>query len=85
MLWAQGTVAIELYLKDPNYRVEVHNQIPKLPPKLSNITLVYAVANPKTGALEDELFFFSKVRLVQSLNELRQMRCDVELVKIQMA
>lgn len=83
-LWAQGTVAMELYWRDPNYRTEVHDRISELPPDLSDVKLIYAVATPKTGALEDELFFFSKVRFLQSLSELRRLRCDVRLVKIQM-
>ena len=81
-LWAQGVVASELYSLDSGFAAQVRAALPHLPDAMRDITLVYAVANDRDGELQDELFFFSKVHLVQQLETLRLIGCPVELVKI---
>ncbi len=83
-LWAQGAVAGQLYKTDPDFQQKVRELIPTVPADMSDLTVVYAVANSRNGAIEDELFFFSKVHLVQQLETLMLIGCPVELVKIDM-
>lgn len=84
-LWAQGAVASQLYKSDELFQAKIRERFPHIRVDMSDIRLVYAVANDRDGSLADELFFFSKVHLLEQLGTLDLIGCPVDLVKIPMA
>lgn len=87
-LFSQGFVAAEAFIKDSWYREKLN---PKLPPSIrltdtkarptpSNYKIVYAIATEKK--IPDELPFFSKITLKNSLKTLRALDYGVFLTKI---
>ncbi len=81
-LWGQGAVSATLYSLDGKYRKKVQAKIAGLPDEMSQIKTVYAVANDRDGKIEDELFFFSKVNLLNHCKTLQLIGCKTELIKI---
>lgn len=87
-LFSQGFVAAEAFIKDSLYREKLN---PKLPPSIrltdtkarpnpSNYKIVYAIATEKN--IPDELPFFSKITLKNSLKTLRALDYGIFLAKI---
>ncbi|MFM1703302.1 TIGR04141 family sporadically distributed protein [Aeromonas salmonicida] len=87
-LFSQGFVAAEAFVKDSWYREKLN---PKLPPSIrltdtkarpnpSNYKIVYAIATEKK--IPDELPFFSKITLKNSLKTLRALDYEIYLAKI---
>lgn len=87
-LFSQGFVSAEAFIKDPLYREKLN---PKLPPSIrltdtkarpnpSKYSIVYAIATEKK--IPNELPFFSKITLKNSLKTLRALDYGVFLAKI---
>lgn len=87
-LFYQGLVGAEAFVKDENFRVALNEKLPgrmKLSnpfgrPIASEYSIVYAIATDKN--LPQELPFFSKITLKNSVNSLRAFGFDVFLAKI---
>lgn len=89
-LFAQGTVSCRLLLEQ-EFRQEVVNKHPNLPgnpirPSVfnpGNLEVVYAIICERGRSIPKDLPFFSKVRLVESVRELRRMGyTNVSVVKV---
>lgn len=88
-LFSQGFVAAEAFIKDPEYRERLNPKLPasiklidpKLRPDPSNYRIVYAIATNKN--IPNELPFFSKVTLKNSLKTLRALNYNISLSKIE--
>lgn len=87
-LFSQGYVAAEAFVKDVDFREKVNLKLPKavrlanpkIRPNPSNYKVVYAIATEKN--LPNELPFFSKVTLKNSLKTLMALDYRVELSRI---
>ena len=87
-LFSQGFVAAEAFIKDSLYREQLNPKLPvsirltnpKDRPNPSKYQIVYAIATSKN--IPDELPFFSKVTLKNSLKTLRALDYGISLAKI---
>lgn len=87
-LFAQGLVAAEAFVSDEWYRKELNPKLPesiKLPnpenrPEPKKYKVVYAIATNKK--IPEELPFFSKVTLKNSLKTLKALNYNVEIARI---
>ncbi|MGI2151228.1 TIGR04141 family sporadically distributed protein [Shewanella baltica] len=87
-LFSQGFVAAEAFVKDSWYREQLNPKLPtsiklsdpKARPNPSNYNIVYAIATEKK--IPNDLPFFSKVTLKNSLKTLRALDYGVSLAKI---
>lgn len=87
-LFSQGFVAAEAFIKDSEYREKLNPKLPasiklidpKLRPDPSKYRIVYAIATTKN--IPEELPFFSKVTLKNSLKTLRALNYNISLCKI---
>ncbi|WP_369922625.1 TIGR04141 family sporadically distributed protein [Marinomonas polaris] len=87
-LFSQGFVAAEAFIKDSDYREKLNPKLPvsikladpKLRPDPSKYRVVYAIATTKN--IPDDLPFFSKVTLKNSLKTLRALNYNISLSKI---
>lgn len=87
-LFSQGFVAAEAFIKDSDYREKLNPKLPtsikladpKPRPDPSNYRVVYAIATTKD--IPEELPFFSKVTLKNSLKTLRALNYNISLSKI---
>ncbi|ADZ90931.1 sporadically distributed protein, TIGR04141 family [Marinomonas mediterranea] len=87
-LFSQGFVAAEAFIKDSDYREKLNPKLPssikltdpKPRPDPSKYRVVYAIATTKS--IPEELPFFSKVTLKNSLKTLRALNYNISLSKI---
>ncbi|NOH73014.1 sporadically distributed protein, TIGR04141 family [Vibrio pectenicida] len=87
-LFSQGFVAAEAFIKDSDYRKKLNSKLPtsikladpKPRPEPSKYRVVYAIATTKN--IPEELPFFSKVTLKNSLKTLRALNYNISLSKI---
>lgn len=87
-LFSQGFVAAEAFIKDSDFREKLNPKLPisiklsnpALRPDPSRYKIVYAIATNKN--IPEELPFFSKVTLKNSLKTLRALNYNIELAKI---
>ncbi len=87
-LFSQGFVAAEAFIKDSDYRQKLNPKLPnsiklkkpQLRPNPNDYSVVYAIATKKN--LPNELPFFSKVTLKNSLKTLRALDYNISLAKI---
>lgn len=87
-LFSQGFVAAEAFIKDSDFRERLNTKLPisiklsnpALRPDPSRYKIVYAIATKKN--IPEELPFFSKVTLKNSLKTLRALNYNIELAKI---
>lgn len=87
-LFSQGFVAAEAFIKDSDYREKLNPKLPdsiklsdpKLRPDPNKYTIVYAIATKKD--IPNELPFFSKVTLKNSLKTLKALNYNIALAKI---
>lgn len=88
-LFSQGFVAAEAFIKDIDYREQLNPKLPdsikledpKARPNPSMYNIVYAIATEKN--IPEDLPFFSKVTLKNSLKTLRALDYRVSLAKIE--
>lgn len=88
-LFSQGFVAAEAFIKDSEYREKLNPKLPasiklsnpKLRPDPSHYRIVYAIATNKD--IPNELPFFSKVTLKNTLKTLRALNYNISLSKIE--
>lgn len=88
-LFSQGFVSAEAFIKDTWYRSQLNPKLPSsiklkdptIRPTPSNYTIVYAIATEKD--LPNELPFFSKVTLKNTLKTLKALDYKVSLTKIE--
>jgi uncharacterized protein (TIGR04141 family) len=87
-LFSQGFVAAEAFIKDIDYRVKLNPKLPnsiklqnpQLRPNPNDYNVVYGIATKKN--IPEELPFFSKVTLKNSLKTLRALNYNISLAKI---
>ncbi|WP_220813123.1 TIGR04141 family sporadically distributed protein [Pseudomonas paralcaligenes] len=87
-LFAQGCVSAEVFVRDQEFREKVNGKLPagfkladaKAMPDARAYQVVYAVATDKK--LPEDLPFFSKVTLKNSLRTLRSLGYSVKIAKI---
>lgn len=87
-LFSQGFVAAEAFIKDSDYREKLNPKLPlsikladpKIRPDPNKYRVVYAIATTKN--IPEELPFFSKVTLKNSLKTLRALNYNISLSKI---
>lgn len=91
-LFMQAKVSAELLNASREYRLKIQNLVKSKftnfidinKPNRTEITFVYAIAMLKSGSLSDNLPFFSKISLRQSIKFLERMDYKVELLKIEL-
>ncbi|WP_114192097.1 TIGR04141 family sporadically distributed protein [Edaphovirga cremea] len=87
-LFFQGMVGAEAFIKDKSYREKLNPKLPKsirlkdagLRPNPKKYTIVYAIATVKN--IPEELPFFSKVTLKNTLKTLKALDYNVAIAKI---
>lgn len=89
-LFMQGIVSAELLIECKDYRKKIKNSVKHKfsnfidinNPKRDEITFVYAIAMKKDGRISNNLPFFSKISLRQSIKNLIKMGFNVKLIRI---
>lgn len=87
-LFAQGTVSAELFVADSRFRAEARAYVQGTPcdtddlfpttVRRDHVTVIYAIVNPRVGALAQTLPFFSRVNLVNAARRLHALGCRVQ-------
>jgi len=87
-LFAQGCVSAEIFIRDQEFREKVNNKMPaglkladaKEMPDARSYQVIYAIATDKS--IPEDLPFFAKVTLKNSIKSLRALGYSVKISKI---